>query len=112
VRGGEVAARSIGSEEKEAEVVGDGRGSQEEARVNLLRAGERDRGAIGGLDEERELPAHTMDKRRLLRREQIKELDLFSIFLKTKETLALRSREMLFYRARADSRARGPFTFF
>jgi hypothetical protein len=72
VRGGEVAARSIGSEEKEAEVVGDGRGSQEEARVNLLRAGERDRGAIGGLDEERELPAHTMDKRRLLRREQIK----------------------------------------
>jgi hypothetical protein len=63
VRGGEVAGRSIRAEEKEAEVVGDGGGSQEEARVNLLRAGERDRGAIGGLDEERELPAHTMDER-------------------------------------------------
>jgi hypothetical protein len=62
VRGGEVAGRSIRAEEKEAEVVGDGGGSQEEARVNLLRAGERDRGAIGGLDEERELPAHTMDE--------------------------------------------------
>jgi hypothetical protein len=95
VRGGEVAARSIGSEEKEAEVVGDGRGSQEEARVNLLRAGERDRGAIGGLDEERELPAHTMDKRRLLRREQIKELDLFIFSQNQRDTSSTKQRNAI-----------------
>lgn len=65
VGGGEVAARSVGAEEEEAEVVGDRGGGDEEARVELLRAGKRKRGAIGGGGgggEERELSAHTMEQ--------------------------------------------------